>query len=84
MTTVRPLMHKGRLLARGYWFNCISHCYMPHELDGDRYDLSVEPVGGGPLDAPDFLAAGSCYSDLDPFFCDEPFTDMHTVERCAP
>lgn len=82
MSTVRPLMNNARLLARGYWFNCISHCYAPHELDGDRYDLSIEPCCCGPLDAPDLLAAGSCYSAMDPFFF-EPCTDMHTVDRCA-
>jgi hypothetical protein len=76
------LMHNALLLARGYWFECISHSYAPPEMDCDRFDVSVEPYSN-PLDAPDMLAAGSCYSAVDPFF-NQPFTDMSSIPRWVP
>jgi hypothetical protein len=80
---VAILMNNARMLARGHWFECVSHSYSPPELDGDRLDLSTEPCCCGPLDAPETIAAGACFSAEDPFF-NEPYTDMYTIPRWVP
>ncbi len=78
--TVDPLEHGAHWIASGRWFFCVSFNGMPDALDGDRLDLSEELVTDGPLDAPDRIAGGGCYSDMCPFSA-EPYTGMIAVSR---
>ncbi len=80
---VDPSEHMARMIARCEMPGCISFNGAPHELQGDHFDLSVELVSDGPLDAPDQIPAGGCFSSEGPFF-DEPYTHMLQVPRWVP
>lgn len=78
-----PSEHCARMVARGEMYGCISFNGSPHELNFDHFDLSVELVSDGPIDATECIPAGCCFSAEDPF-CNEIYTHMLQVPRWTP